>query len=76
MVFMPSKSTPDYLFEKVNQFLARSGQFEIQETLGRLHIPGRPGASLFFFATRSALITSNPLTHTWQDGNGRDVRLI
>jgi hypothetical protein len=28
MVFMPKQMTPDYLFEKVNQFLARSDQFE------------------------------------------------
>ena len=48
----------------------------MRETLGRLRIPDSPGPSLFFFATRSALSVSEPLAHTWRDGNGREVHLI
>lgn len=47
----------------------------MQETLRQLHIPNSPGHSLFFFATRSALRASDPLAHSWHDGNGREVKL-
>ena len=35
-----------------------------------------PGRSLFFFTTRRDLLASDPLSHAWRDGLGRDVRLI
>ncbi len=46
------------------------------EELRKLRVAGSPGPSLFFFATRAQLYGVNPLTHVWQDGNGREVRLI
>jgi DNA-binding Lrp family transcriptional regulator len=48
----------------------------MKEALRQLHVPHSMGASLFLFATRDELRTSDPLAHTWSDGNGRDVRLI
>ncbi len=47
----------------------------MMEALRALHIPHSPGAPLFFFTTRDELRGSDPLTHEWQDGNGRAVRL-
>jgi Replication-relaxation len=46
------------------------------EELRKLRIAASPGPSLFFFATRSELCNANPLSHAWQDGNGREARLI
>ena len=46
------------------------------ESLRSLRIPHSPGASLFFFATRDELRAGDPLAHAWQDGAGRDVRLM
>jgi hypothetical protein len=46
------------------------------EALRRLRVPHSPGASLFFFTTRDGLRGSDPLAHEWQDGNGREVRLM
>jgi hypothetical protein len=46
------------------------------KALRGLHIPRSPGPQLFFFCTRADLSTSNPLSHGWCDGNGREVRLI
>jgi hypothetical protein len=46
------------------------------EALRQLRVPHSPGASLFFFATRYELRGSDPLAHVWQDGNGREVRLM
>ena len=46
------------------------------EALRQLHIPQSPGASLFFFAIRAELRTSNPLAHAWREENGRQVRLV
>jgi protein involved in plasmid replication-relaxation len=46
------------------------------EALRQLHIPQCPGASLFFFAIRDELSTSDPIAHIWQDSSGREVRLI
>ena len=46
------------------------------EALRQLRVAHSPGASLFFFATRDELRASDPLAHTWHDGNGRDVRLM
>jgi hypothetical protein len=46
------------------------------DELRKLRVKGSLGPSLFFFATRSELCGSDPLSHVWQDGNGRDARLI
>ena len=46
----------------------------MKEALRQLHVPHSMGASLFLFATREELRTSDPLTHTWSDGNSRDVQ--
>ena len=48
----------------------------MMEALRDLHVAHSPGASLFLFTTGGELRTSDPLSHTWHDGNGRDVRLI
>ena len=48
----------------------------MMDTLRQLRVPHSPGPTLFFFATRADLIASDPLTHGWQDGNGRAVALI
>ena len=47
----------------------------MMEALRKFRIPHSPGAPLFFFTTRDELRTTDPLAHTWQDGNGRAVRL-
>jgi len=46
------------------------------EALRRMRVAHSPGPSLILFATRSELSGTDPLSHVWQDGNGRDVRLI
>jgi hypothetical protein len=46
------------------------------EALRRLYITRSPGASLFFLAVRDELGTSDPIAPIWQDGTGREVRLI
>jgi Replication-relaxation len=46
------------------------------EALHSLRVPHSAGAGLFLFSTRDELRLSNPLLHTWCDGNGREVRLI
>jgi DNA-binding Lrp family transcriptional regulator len=48
----------------------------MKEALRNLHVSHSLGASLFFFATRAELCESDPLTHTWSDGNGRDAYLL
>ena len=45
-------------------------------SLRALRVRQSLGPALFFFATHSDVVTNNPLSHIWQDGNGRDVRLI
>jgi hypothetical protein len=47
----------------------------ILEELQKLRVARSPGPSLFFFATRSELCGTDPLSHVWQDGNGRDAPL-
>lgn len=47
-----------------------------QEELRTLRVAGSPGPSLFFFATRSDLCSTDPVSHVWHDGNGRDALLI
>jgi hypothetical protein len=46
------------------------------EELRKLRVSGSPGPSLFLFETREELSTVDPLSHVWQDGNGREARLI
>ena len=48
----------------------------MMEALRALRIPHSPGAALFFFTTCDDLRKTDPLAHPWQDGNGRDVRLM
>jgi hypothetical protein len=48
----------------------------MQTALRELHFPSTPGAGLFIFATRLVLRLSDPLAHTWQDGTGRQIKLI
>jgi hypothetical protein len=62
--FMPATSTDQYRMQSM------------KEALRQLHIPRSPGASLFLFATRDELRTSDPLTHVWHGGNSRDVGLV
>lgn len=38
--------------------------------------PPGPGPSLFLFALRSELRSSNPLSHNWADASGRTMRLM
>jgi protein involved in plasmid replication-relaxation len=45
------------------------------DALRSLRVAHSPGASLFLFATREQLRSGNPVTQTWQDGNGHDVSL-
>jgi hypothetical protein len=46
------------------------------DVLKQLHVPHSPGPGLFLFATRADLGLSNPLLLSWQDGHGRERRLI
>jgi hypothetical protein len=46
------------------------------DALRSINIPESPGASLFFFALRDQLRSSDPLAHTWQDGTGREIKLM
>jgi hypothetical protein len=39
-------------------------------------IPHSAGPSLFFFVAGTKLVGTDPLSHQWQDGNGRDIRLL
>jgi hypothetical protein len=48
----------------------------MQETLSRIRVPNSPGPSLFFFTVRESLHNSDPLLHTWSNGEGRPVSLI
>jgi hypothetical protein len=47
----------------------------MMKALRALRVPHSPGAGLFLFATADELRTRDPLSHTWRDGNGRDVRV-
>jgi hypothetical protein len=46
------------------------------ETLSRIHVPHSPGVPLFNFTTRDELCGNDPLTNNWQDGSGREIRLV
>ncbi len=46
------------------------------DALRQINISESPGASLFFFALRDKLRSSDPLTHTWRGGTGRGIKLI
>jgi hypothetical protein len=54
---------------------ARRAQL-MKEALRQLRVAHSPGPSPFFFAIRDELRASDPLAHTWHDGNGRDVCLM
>jgi hypothetical protein len=45
------------------------------DALRRLRVTHSPGPSLFLFATREELHASDPISHKWRDGNGRDAEL-
>jgi DNA-binding Lrp family transcriptional regulator len=46
------------------------------DALRRVHVAHSPGASLFLFTTRKGLGGTDPLSHTWRDGNGKEARLM
>jgi hypothetical protein len=46
------------------------------DALRKLRVAGSQGPSLFLFSTRAELFGTDPLSHVWQDGTGRDARLI
>lgn len=46
------------------------------DALRHMPIPRGPGATLFLFASRDELSTSDPLRHAWRDGNDRTTALI
>jgi hypothetical protein len=48
----------------------------MMDVLRKLRVPHSPGAPLFFFTTRDDLRATDPLTHTWTDGNGRHAWVI
>lgn len=45
------------------------------EELRKIRIAGSPGPTLFFFATCSELSGTDPLSHAWQAGDGRVLKL-
>jgi Replication-relaxation len=47
----------------------------MQDALHQLQVPNSPGAALFLFVTGDAIRATNPLAHSWCDGNGNAVRL-
>jgi hypothetical protein len=47
----------------------------MMEALRSLNVANGSGASLFFFALRDQLRSSDPLAHAWRDGNGRRINL-
>lgn len=48
----------------------------MKDTARGIHTPHSLGPQLFLFATRDELCANDPLAHVWQDGHGRNVRLI
>jgi hypothetical protein len=48
----------------------------MQESLRQLSVPNTPGPALFFFVLRDQLSASDPLAHAWQDGTGREIKLM
>ncbi|WP_439372687.1 replication-relaxation family protein [Bradyrhizobium sp. DASA03120] len=47
-----------------------------KEALRKLTLPQSVGPGLFLFAVRDELRASDPLAYTWEDGAGREVRLV
>ncbi|MDA9393123.1 hypothetical protein WN73_21680 [Bradyrhizobium sp. CCBAU 45394] len=45
------------------------------EALNRIPIPRSPGAALFLFPTREALLSASPVGQVWQEANGRRTSL-
>jgi DNA-binding Lrp family transcriptional regulator len=48
----------------------------MMEALRQCHVAGSPGAQLFLFAIHAELLASDPLSHSWHDGHGRNTCLI
>lgn len=48
----------------------------MREALKAVHVPQSPGASLFLFAIRDELRATDPITYSWEDGTGRQAKLI
>ncbi|MEY9470838.1 hypothetical protein ABH992_003237 [Bradyrhizobium yuanmingense] len=48
----------------------------MKEALRQLNVPHSPGPSLFLFAVRDELRASDPIAYTWEDGAGRQVKLV
>lgn len=45
------------------------------DALGKIRVPHSPGPALFWFLTRTELVSFDVLTQSWQDGGGREVHL-
>jgi hypothetical protein len=48
----------------------------IMAVLRQTQLPQIPGLALFLFAVRDDLRSRDPIVHAWQDGSGKDVRLV
>ena len=48
----------------------------MMQALRNIRAPNTPGGALFFFATRSELQATDPLSFSWHEGTGRAVSLI
>lgn len=48
----------------------------MREALRRWQVPPGPGPSLFLFAIRDKLRATDPISYSWEDGMGREAKLI
>lgn len=48
----------------------------MKEALQKLKMPPSPGRGLFLFAIRDELRAADPITYSWEDGAGRQTKLI
>lgn len=48
----------------------------IKEALRELNVPQSVGPSLFLFAIRDELRASDPIEYAWEDGSGRQTKLV
>ncbi|WP_445219370.1 replication-relaxation family protein [Bradyrhizobium sp. Pa8] len=48
----------------------------MREALLQLNVPQSVGPSLFLFAIRDELSAIDPISYTWEDGTGRQVKLV
>jgi DNA-binding Lrp family transcriptional regulator len=46
------------------------------DALREIESPPAPGPELFFFALRDELRATDPMSHVWRTGTGREVRLL